>query len=77
MTYASPAESTTPEAALGGEVVDKVREATVEDIDRLESLTLEDFAVDFDKVQLPDRDKLTEQELTTAVDRFLATLREQ
>jgi type IV secretion system protein VirD4 len=74
---ASPAESAIPDALLGGEVVDKVREATVEDIDRLESLTLEDFAVDFDKVQLPDREKLTEQELTAAVDSFLATLREQ
>jgi type IV secretion system protein VirD4 len=74
---ASPAESATPDAPVGGEVVDEVREATVEDIDRLESLTLEDFAVDFDKVQLPDREKMTEQELTAAVESFVTILREK
>ncbi len=74
----SPAESAEPDASLGGgKAVDRVREATVEDIDRLESLTLEDFAADFDKVKLPDSEKLTEQELTAAVDSFLATLRER
>jgi type IV secretion system protein VirD4 len=74
---ASSAESATPDAPLGGEVVDRVREATVEDIDRLESLTLEDFAADFDKVQLPDREKLTEQELSAAVESFVTILREK
>jgi type IV secretion system protein VirD4 len=74
----SPAESAEPDASLGGgEAVDMVREATVEDIDRLESLTLEDFAADFDKVKLPDSEKLTEQELTAAVGSFLTTLRER
>jgi type IV secretion system protein VirD4 len=74
---ASSAASATPDAPFGGEVIDRMREATVEDIDRLESLTLADFAVDFDKVQLPDREKLTEQELTAAVDSFVAALRER
>jgi len=74
---ATSEESVTSEASLGdGEAVSKVREATVEDIDRLESLTLDDFAADFDKVKLPDHEKLTEQELSAAVDSFLATLRE-
>ena len=52
----------------------------MEDIDRLESLTLEDFAVDFDKVKLPEKadgERLTSQELHTAVDDFLQTLRER
>ena len=72
----SPTEPATRTASID-EVVGTVREATVEDIDRLDTLTLEDFAVDFDKVQLPDRDKLTEPELAAAVDSFLSTLREQ
>jgi type IV secretion system protein VirD4 len=59
----------------GGEVAEAVREATVEDIDRLETLTLEDFAVDFTQVKLPEGEKLTEQQLNTAVESFLATLR--
>jgi type IV secretion system protein VirD4 len=74
----SLAESAEPDVSLGGgEAVGMVRDATVEDIDRLESLTLDDFAADFDRVKLPDSEKLTEQELTAAVDSFLATLRER
>ena len=33
-----------------------IRNATVEDVERIESLTLEDFACDFSKVPIPDRD---------------------
>lgn len=58
-------------------VAHTTREATLEDIEHIDSLTLEDFAVDFDKVQLPDSGKLTEQELNTAVESFLSTLRER
>jgi type IV secretion system protein VirD4 len=57
-----------------------VREATVEDIDRLESLTLEDFDVDFDRVKVPEKpdgERLTPQELQSAVEGFLDTLRER
>jgi hypothetical protein len=57
-----------------------VREATVEDIDRLESLTLEDFDVDFDRVTIPEKpdgERLTSQELHSAVESFLDTLRER
>ena len=57
-----------------------MREATVEDIDRLESLTLEDFDVDFDRVKVPekpDSERLTSQELQSAVESFLDTLRER
>ena len=56
------------------------REATIEDIDRLDSLTLEDFDVDFDRVQIPEKpdgERLTSEELHSAVDSFLATLRER
>lgn len=54
------------------------REATVADIDRLESLTLEDFAVDFDRVKIPQKpegERLTSEELNAAVESFLDTLK--
>lgn len=55
------------------------RDATLADIDRIESLTLNDFAADFDKVQLPEKaegERLTSEELKAAAESFLATLRE-
>jgi type IV secretion system protein VirD4 len=54
------------------------REATVADIDRLDSLTLEDFAVDFDRVSIPQKpegERLTSDELNAAVESFLDTLK--
>jgi type IV secretion system protein VirD4 len=55
-----------------------IREATAADMDRLESLTLEDFAADFDQVKIPqkaDGERLTSEELNTAVESFLDSLR--
>ena len=54
------------------------REATAADIDHLDSLTLEDFAADFDQVKIPqksDGERLTPEELNTAVESFLDSLR--
>jgi hypothetical protein len=54
------------------------REATVADIDRLDTLTLEDFAADFDQVKIPEKpdgERLTSAELGAAVESFLDTLR--
>jgi len=52
------------------------REATVDDVEHLESLTLEDFATDFSQVQIPVRDgRLSDVEMTAAVERFMTTLR--
>jgi type IV secretion system protein VirD4 len=62
------------------EVAPVAREATVEDIDRLDSLTLEDFDVDFDRVKVPEKpegERLTSRELNAAVESFLDTLRER
>jgi len=42
-----------------------------------DELTLDDLDIDFDKVILPQSDKLTEQDLNVAVDSFLSTLRER
>jgi type IV secretion system protein VirD4 len=53
----------------------EVHDATVEDVDRVESLTLEDFAADFSKVEIPERDgPMTEAEMSNAVSSFLNSL---
>jgi type IV secretion system protein VirD4 len=53
------------------------REATIEDIERIEELKLEDFATDFSQVKLPDAERLTEEDLGVAVQSFLSSLRER
>jgi len=75
-TTAEPVDSVPGFPGPEGRVV--TREATVADLSRLESLTLEDFAVDFGRVQLPQKgsgERLTSQELQVAVESFLETLR--
>jgi hypothetical protein len=52
------------------------REATLADIDNIENITLEDFAVDFSRVKLPEEGPLTEGEMTQAVASFGTILRE-
>jgi type IV secretion system protein VirD4 len=52
-----------------------IRQGTVEDIDRLESLTLEDFATDFSKVPIPDKEgPLSDAEMKVVVDAYLSSL---
>jgi type IV secretion system protein VirD4 len=71
----TPADSRSREA---GEAPIATREATVADIERLDSLTLEDFAVDFDRVKIPEKpegERLTSEELHAAAQSFLDTLR--
>ena len=68
-TESSPREAATPPM---------VREATVDDIDRLESLTLEDFDVDLKNVKIPEKpagERLSSDELNAAVDSFLESLK--
>ena len=65
----APREAVTPPA---------VRDATIEDLDRLESLTLEDFDVDLSRVKMPEKpagEQLTAEELNTAVESFLDSLK--
>ena len=46
------------------------------DVEQLESLTLEDFATDFSQVQMPVREgRLSDVEMSAAVERFMTTLR--
>ena len=77
------ATPTVPTNAAKGSVeparAEVVREATLEDIDRLGSLTLEDFAAPLGQVvfpQKPSGERLTDAEMQTAVDQFLRTLQQ-
>jgi type IV secretion system protein VirD4 len=63
------------EALHGAETVE--REATAEDIERIESLTLEDFAADFSAVDLPTEGRMSEDQMKDSVESFLDTLRER
>jgi type IV secretion system protein VirD4 len=77
----SPAASAPPADSMPREMPETrpaTCEATVADIDRLESLTLEDFAVDFDRVKIPkkaDGERLTSEEINAAVKSLLDTLK--
>ena len=52
-----------------------VRPATAADLDRLDELTLEDFACDFSQVEFPTHDEpWSDAELHTAVDGFMAAI---
>lgn len=52
------------------------RDATLKDIERIKSLTLEDFATDFSSVEMPQREgRLSDEEMQSTVERFMSTLR--
>jgi hypothetical protein len=51
------------------------REARIEDLERAETLTLDDFAADFSGVKVPAEGRMSDQEMQQAVDSFLASLR--
>lgn len=58
----------------------RTRQATIADLERIDSLTLDDFAVDWSRVEIPDKpadERLTSEELHRAVESFLATIRER
>jgi type IV secretion system protein VirD4 len=57
----------------------RTRKPRLADIEQIDSLTLDDFAVDWSRVEIPQKaegDRLTSEELHRAVDSFLATIRE-
>jgi type IV secretion system protein VirD4 len=58
----------------------RMRTVTADDIEHIEQLTLKDFDIDFDNVKLPPKaagELFSKEELDTAVDGFLAALRER
>ncbi len=68
----SPSEAVAPPPAT--------RAATLEDLDRLETLKLEDFATDFSQVELPLKqpgERLSDAEIGAAVESFLASLKDE
>lgn len=77
---ATDARAATAPVSEEGTSAGTTREATFEDIVRIDELMLEDFAVDFDRVKLPQKaegERMTSQEMDTAVESFLAALRER
>jgi type IV secretion system protein VirD4 len=65
-------ESEVPPAGQRKDV--KIREARLQDIERLDELALEDFDADFDQIPLPLEGPYTQEDLQMAADRFLASL---
>jgi hypothetical protein len=70
-------QSTLP-ASEGGEprtaAAETVREATLADVERIDSLTLEDFAADFSRVTVPEG-PLSDQQIQSVAENFLEVLR--
>jgi len=70
---ASETSSTAPRGTKEDVVI---RHGTVQDIDRLETLTLDDYAADFSSVQLPTHErKMSDAEAKIAVDSFMDTIK--
>ena len=72
--------STRVDRSLSGtaDAAPTTRAATIEDLDHMEKLTLDDFETDFSRVEMPvtePGERLTEQELGAAVEDFLASLK--
>jgi type IV secretion system protein VirD4 len=58
----------------------RTRKAAPADIERIDTLTLDDFDIDLSKIQLPDKaegERLTEREMQVAVESFLSSLKER
>lgn len=80
-----PAGETSIEQSIAPRELDpprkpRTRKATMDDLERIDSLTLDDFAVDWSRVEIPDKpegERLTSEELHRAVDSFLETMRER
>ena len=51
------------------------RDATIDDIERIESLTLEDFAADFSAIELPTEGQMSTEQIKDAALLFVETLR--
>ena len=51
------------------------REACIDDLERIETLALDDFAADFSGVRIPAEGRMSDGEMQQAVESFLASLR--
>ena len=68
---AASTEGSSPPASL----TSRSREATLADIDRIESLTLDDYAVDVSQFSLPLDGGTSEADLQAAAERFIQSMR--
>ena len=69
------AEEALTEVSLPPNPQPRTREATIADIDRLDSITLEDFAGDVKRVKLPEREgPLSDEDAARAVENLLEAL---
>lgn len=83
-TESSSVSEQPSEQVTGSDLCEKrrrspTREPTLADIKQIDSITLDDFAVDWSRVEIPEKaegERLTSEELQRAVDSFLATIRE-
>ncbi len=57
--------------------VSQTREATIADIERIEALTLEDFAADLSQVKPPDAERMSERDMDELVDKFRSAFQER
>ena len=76
----APAADASDDASATSATASITREATAEDIEQIDSLTLEDFAAPISEVVLPQKaegERLTGEEMNAAVESFLQSLREQ
>lgn len=73
-------ETSVPAAKPVRKRASRRRGATVADLEQIDALTLEDFDVDWSRVELPQKsegERLTSEELNRAVNSFLTTIRER
>ena len=64
-----------PAREVPAEPVEVTRAAVPSDIERLDTLTLDDFATDFSRVEIPQHEgPMTDAEMGKAVDSFLESL---
>ena len=64
----------------GKAIAKSIREQIKADIERIDTLTLEDFAAPLSDVRLPQKgegERLTAEEMNTAVESFLQSLQER
>ncbi|CAG0928446.1 Conjugal transfer protein TraG [Rhodocyclaceae bacterium] len=77
---ARPSPPTTDTSDDGSNVIEPqrrtARPVTPADVAELDSMTLQNFSLDFEHIEIPKGRPMTDAEVQTAVDRFLATLSE-
>ena len=76
--FSFSAEERQPDPSIvASDPANSQRAATVADIERIDSLTLDDYAADFSQLQLPLDGRATEEDLRAATESFLESLRER